>query len=162
MLVCSQLTEPGALAGGGKLPSLTILLTFTLQSQLFKAACTSAPCQPASPSCEKWVMEFKGTHSLVALHSSAMASLGFLFLVTHGSSSNSSNVCVCNSVSCSEILKAVWECVSVNQKTFIITFSAGIKAVAHSPNVSLSVCLLRKLAYILPHDLPLEIKIYER
>ena len=46
-------------------------------------------------------------------------------------------VCVCNCVSCSEMHKAVWECVSVNLKTFITTFSAGMKPVAHS----LSVCL---------------------
>lgn len=57
-------TLAGAQPGGG-VPSFAILLTFTLQFQLFKAACTSAACQPASPSCEKWVMEFKGARSLV-------------------------------------------------------------------------------------------------
>lgn len=161
LLVCSQLTEAGRQAGwrcecvvvvvvveeeGGGLLSLAILLTFTLQSQLFKAACTSAPCQPASPSCEKWVMEFKGAHSLVVLHS-RFASLLAAFHPTCNTQQRC--VCVCNSVSCSEIHEAVWEFVWVNHKTFITTLC-----------VCVSVRLLEtKLAYILPHDFPLEIKI---
>lgn len=110
---------------------------------------------PASPSCEKWVMEFKGTRSLVALHSR-------WHRLRLSVPPNMQYVCVCNSVSRSEIREAVWECVSVNQKTSIITFSAGIKAAPRSPRVflSLSVSSLN-LAYILPHDFPLEIKIYE-
>lgn len=92
---------------------------------------------PASPSCEKWVMEFKGTCSLVILHSR----LSWLFLPTHGCSSS---VCVClrSVASCSEIHKAVSESVSLSQKTFITLY------------VCISLGLCGKLPCILPHDLP--------
>lgn len=76
LLVCSQLTGPttpaGLLAGGGEAPvfnhSPHIHLAVPIIQGSVRERC--APCQPASPSCEKWVMEFKGTRrSLVAPHS---------------------------------------------------------------------------------------------
>lgn len=85
-------------------PSLAILLTFTLQSQLFKAACTSTSCQPASRSCEKWVTEFKGAHSGKCTAACEAAAAR----------------CVYRTASCSEIYMALWEFESVyHQRTFM-------------------------------------------
>lgn len=139
LLVCSQLTEPGTLAtllaGGGKLPSLTILLTFTLQSQLFKSACASTPCQPASqpaPAVKSGSWNLKAHAAL--LHCTVALAPLWLSVPPNRSSSSSSSLCGCNYVSCSEIYKTVWEFVSVNQKTFIIMFSVCV-----SLSLSLSV-----------------------
>lgn len=125
LLVCSQLTEPSL---GGMLPSSEILLTFTLQSQLFKAGRTSAPCQP-DPAVKSGSWNLKAHAAL--LHRTAWA---FLSRAQHA-------VSVCNSASCLDVHEAVWECMSVNHKTF--TFSAGMekKSLARSPSVSLPVCL---------------------
>lgn len=89
---------------------------------------------PASPSCEKWVMEFKGARSLVA------AACGCFLANTQ---MPRTCVCVCSSVSCSEIHKAVFGmCVSESE---VLPHLSGC--------VCISVCLLSKLPYILPHNL---------
>lgn len=102
-------------------PSLTILLTFTLQSQLFKAACTSVPCQSAGPSCKKWVMEFKGTLPLFPSTGRQCLCVDALVFPAVKSSTG-----------------AVWECVSVNQ-AFFSTFSLWKKQRrVHQVSLSLS------------------------
>lgn len=132
LLVCSQLSEPGRLAGRGKLPSLTILLTFTLQSQLFKAACTSTLCQPA-PAVKSGSRNLKAHTDLIhyAWHAAAAAA-----------------VCVCAILFVAvKSREAAQEHISVNQKTFVITFFA---TALHSLNA--------RLSYSFPLGFPWEIK----
>lgn len=102
--------------GLGGVPSLAILLTFTLQFQLFKAACTSAACQPA-PAVKS------GSWNLKAHAASSPPRLAVFLAVTP--MHQHMLVCVCQYVCvracvCSVSCRLFLEFVSVNQKSFLI------------------------------------------
>lgn len=84
--MCSQLTEPGNAGWRGEAPVLNYSPHIHLAVPIIQGSVHERSL-PARPSCEKWVMEFKGTHSLLALHSGcAGTALAFLCLPTRSSS----------------------------------------------------------------------------
>lgn len=155
LLVCSQLTEPttlagllaGLLAGGGEAPvfnhSPHIHLAVPIIQGSVRERC--APCQPASPSCEKWVMEFKGTQrSLVAPHSHSGTAPAFC-----SSQHAAATAAVCGCVRAILVPAVKSTRLFGNVCQWIRRHSLS-RSVGVSLSLSLSVCLLCKLAYILP------------
>lgn len=104
---------------------------------------------PASPSCEKWVMEFKGAHNICC--TAQLLAMLWLSVPPQRAAAVDVQLCVLqwNLQGC---------CVNDLEDIHYHVLSAGIKAAAHAPCVSPSLSLL-KLAQILTSTW-LEIKIY--